>query len=599
MSKAIVVQGLRSLAGVRLGIGIVQGNALCLLCGSAEAGGWPASNGLVFAPLLLVTCFVPLILIFGLGNMRHRTLVAWAIAAAVLIAGLALHDASRASYADEWPLWHLLAGGQDLRGWPSRTVVIFTAAALFIAQSLIVASDGDRAAIAAYPLYFDVAWKHAVEAALSAGVVALAWLLLSLGAGLLKLAGIAFLSELTQERWFALPMMTFAFAGAVHVADSSAGILRSLRRRSLILLSRLLPLMTLLVAGSLATLLFTGLTPLWSTHAATELLLTATAALLVLINAAHQDGVPEHEPPLIVRHAARVAALLLMPLVAIALYGLTVRVAQYGWTVARIFALASIVVAGCYALSYAGAAIWGRAGLRHIESSNIAAAFIVLAVLFALSTPIADPARLAVLGQLARLDSAAVSAEEFDFAYLRFAGARYGMAALERLKLSENGPNAVTIRRRAQQALAMTSRESSPLVPPTPADLAANIRVLPRGHSLPASFLQQDWSKFKSWDLPRCLADSSAECDAFLVDLNRNGRDEIIMDDHRQMIVMSTDDEGKWIRIGHLTGPNRCREIRQALRAGKFETAAPRWDDLKVGEVRFALANRFATSECP
>jgi len=598
MSKAMVVRGLQSLAGVRLCIGIVQGVALCLLFGAAETGGWPASNGLIFAPLLLVACFVPLIVIFGLGNMRDRTLIAWAIAAAVLVAGLALHDASRAANADNWSLWQFFGGGQGLRIWPSPTLVIFTSVALFIAQSLVVASDGDRAAIAAYPLYFDAAWKHAVEAASAAVSVGLLCLLLTLGAALFKLMGIALFSEPTQARWFTLPMTMLTLGGAVHVADASAGILHSMRGRLLLLLSWLLPPMMLFVAGLLAILAFTGLT-LWSTHFTTGLLLATTAALILLINATYHDGLPEHEPPRVLRHAASIAALMLTPLVAIAGYGLTLRVAQYGWTAERIIATACIVVAACYALCYAAAAIWGGAWLRQIAPCNIAAAFLVLAMLFALSTPIADPVRLTVLDQLARLDSGAVPADEFDFAYLRFKGARYGAAVLDRLKARNRGADAVTIRRRAREALAMTSGQPAPLVALTPADLTAKLKVFPRGHKLPASFLQQDWSKFKSWEVPHCLVDSSAECDAFLVDLNGNGRDEVIIDDHTQMIVMTADAKGTWSRVGHLVGRGQCSKVTQALRAGKFEAEAPQWSDLKVGDARLEVIGPLAIGDCP
>jgi len=594
----IPLQGLRSAAGSRLGIGIVQGVALCLLYGAAETTAWPASNGLIFTPLLLVACFVPIIVITGLGNLRPRTLTAWAIAASALLAGLAAHDISRGADTDGWFLWHLL-GGEHLHIWPSHTLVLFTAVALFIAQSLIVAGDGDLSFIAVYPLYFDAAWRLAVQAALSAAFVGLFWLLLSLGAGLFKLIGVAFFSELIERRWFALPATTLAFACALHVTDTHAGIMRGLRGLILVLLAWFMPLVTLFVAGFLATLPLTGLAPLWGTHFATGLLLATTAALVVLINATYHDGLPEHKPPLVLRRAGRIAALMLVPLVAIAAYALAVRVGQYGWTSDRIIAAACVMVAGCYALGYTVAAIGRGAWLRRIEACNIATAFVVLAVFFALFTPLADPARLAVLDQLARLDSGVVPPEKFDFDYLRFEGARYGAATLERLKSREQGPDAATIRRRAQAASNTQYRGSAQLVAPTPEDLAAHITVYPRGRALPESFQQQDWSRFKSWDLPRCLADSSADCDAFLVDLNRNGRDEIILDDHAQMIVMTADAQGRWSRVGRLAGPSQCKELKEALRAGKFGAAAPRWSDLKVGEMRLELAQPFATIGCP
>jgi hypothetical protein len=598
MWNATSISGLRSLAGARLGLGIGQGIALWLLFARAEVWAGPATSAWVFAPLLLLACFVPLVVIAGLGNMRYRTLLAWAIASAVLLACFAEHDIFRAADNHGWLVWRFLGGEHDARIWPSRSLVVSASAALFIAQTLIVAGDADRAFVAAHSLYFDAVWKHVLQAAASALFVAALWLLLSLGAGLFGRIGIAFFPELVREPWFALPATTLAVAFALHVTDGRAGMLRGIRNRALILLSWLLPVVTLLVAGFLAALPFTGFAPLWSTRFATGLLLTAAAALALLINAAYQDGLPEHEPPLVLRHIGRAAALMLIPLVAIAAYALALRVAQYGWTGKRVLAMAGVMVAACYALGYAMAAI-GRGGwLRWIEPANLAGALAVLAALFLLSTPIADPARLSVLDQLARLDAGVVTPEEFDFDYLRFDGARYGVRVLERLKFREEGPGAEIIRRRAEAASLMEYRGSPRLVAPKPSELAANITVYPRGRALPPSFLAQDWSQFKSWDLPRCLADASAGCDAFLLDLNRNGQDDIILDDYAEMIVMTADKQGRWSRVGHLVGPTQCKELKDELHAGKFEAAAPQWSDVKVGAMRLELAEPLAGADC-
>ena len=605
MRNAVPVQGLTPLEGllsvgsIRLGIGIAQGVALSLLYGAAKTAAWPASNGMAFAALLLIACFVPIIVIAGLGNMRPRTLATWAIAASVLLAGLAAHDISRGAASDGWFLSHLFSGGHSPHIWPSHTLVLFTAVAVFIAQSLIVAGDGDLSFIAVYPLYFDAAWKHAVQVAVTAAFIGLLWLLLWLGAASFKAVGVAFFSELIERPWFALPATTLAVACGLHASDTHAGIMRGMRRAVLVPLTWLMPPLTLFVAGFLAALPVTGLAPLWATHFATGLLLATIAALVVLINATCHDGLPEHEPPPVLHHASRIAALTLAPLVAIAAYALALRVEQYGWTTDRIIAAAGIGVAGCYALGYAVAALGRGGGLRRIESCNIATAFVILAVLFALFTPIADPARLSVRDQRARLDSGVVPPEKFDFDYLRFDGARYGAATLDRLKSREQGPDAATIRRGAQAALNTQYRGAAQPVAPTPENLAAHITVYPPGHTLPKSFLQQDWTGFNSWELPRCLADSSAECDAFLVDLNGNGRDEIILDDHAQMTVMTADVHGNWSRVGRLIGTSECKELKEALRAGKFVAAAPQWSDLKVGEIRLELAQPFAAVDCP
>src|SRR6516162_4070647 len=127
-------------------------------------------------------------------------------------------------------------------------------------------------------------------------------------------------------------------------------------------------------------------------------------------------------------------------------------------------------------------------------------------VMLGLLSPIADPARIAVADQEARLESGRISPDEFDFAFLRFRSGRYGLQALDRLRMERGGPNAAHIAELANAAFASNTPfygwppiQRVPPVqrvePPTPIDLAAKITVVyPKGQSLPESFLQQDWS---------------------------------------------------------------------------------------------------------
>src|SRR5258708_6615963 len=119
--------------------------------------------------------------------------------------------------ANGW-LWGLFFAHQNsLAIWPSPLLVIFTMAGLFIAHALVVAGDAERRIIATYPGYFDAAWKHGVQLALSFIFVALFWVVLELGAGLFKLINIDFLQRLIGHRWFALPPTTLPLPSALHL----------------------------------------------------------------------------------------------------------------------------------------------------------------------------------------------------------------------------------------------------------------------------------------------------------------------------------------------------------------------------------------------
>jgi hypothetical protein len=583
-----------STAAARLVIGLGQGIALHLLYLAAENGDWPATHGMVFAPLLLDAWFVSVILLLGLGNMRLRTLVAWGLAATLLLAGLAMHDIARGqAWGSHW-LFSSAAIAAAPRLFPSPILVPFVTIGLFIAQSLIVAGDADRKLIAFYPRYFDAAWKHGVQLALAAGFVGVFWLLLWLGAGLFKLIDIEFFTRLIGHRWFALPATTLALACAIHVTDMRAGIVRSMRALILILASWLLPLLTLIVAGFIVSLPFTGLAALWSTRFATSLLLTAAAALVLLVNAAYQEGDAEHAPPRLIRYAGSLAALILTPLVAIAGYALALRVEQHGWTTDRIIAAACVLVGACYALGYGWATLRRGVWLKPIEACNVATVFVVLGVLLALFTPLADPARLSVASQLARLQSGKVAADKFDFAYLHFEGARYGMVALERLKDRAEGTDADVIRRRAAQAFAQKDPWERPVVEVTPEERAGNVTVYPGTRTLPETFLRQNWAEnpAQRWLVPNCLIEPTAKCEAYLLDLDGDGADEIVLLDLSRPAmarVFKQAADGAWRDIGGLSNPISCDKVRAAMRNGELTLVPSGWQEIEAGGFRLHL----------
>jgi Domain of unknown function (DUF4153) len=583
---------LRSLGAARLGTGLGQGVLLYLLYLAVEFGIWPATQGLVFAPLLMLAWFLPLILLAGLGSMRPRTLLRWIAGAAILLAALAIYDNTRGAEGVGELASRIMADrGDDHHIWPSYVLILSSIIGLFIAHALVAAGDSERRVIAAYPAYFDRAWKMAVQLALSAAFVGLFWMLLALGAGLFKLIDIDVFVALIQRHWFAMPATTVALAAAFHVTDARLGIVRGLRVLVHVLLSWLLPLLTVVVAGFLATLPFTGLAPLWKTRFATALLLLATTALLGLINAAYQEGDAAHRPASLIRHAGRLAALMLVPLVAIAAYALGLRVGQHGWSSDRIITAAILVVVVFYALGYAAAALRRGAWLKGIETVNVASGFVILAVLLALLSPLADPAQLAVASQVARLKDGRIAPDHFDYAYLRFDGARYGRAALEELKAME-GPNAALIRQRVAAVEHLKNRWDTQPAAPDPAGMAAVITVHPSDRVLPESFLAQNWGDQSEvqWLVPLCLRNRSDHCDVFLMDLDGDGVEEVVVLDQQESgraVVFHQNAAGRWRMVG--TFSLDCEQFQQAFQSGEVRVVAPEWHDLEISGIKLRL----------
>jgi hypothetical protein len=421
----------------RVLLGLLQGLLLYLLYRSGEQLAWPATASLLFVPLVLAALIVPPILISGLGHLRRRQLLLWGGVALLVLVGLGCYDAWRVADLPLPPhgqqnVRYVASPDQYRSLFPSAPLVPFAMAGFFIAHTLVLSAVRDGRRIAAYATYFDSAWKLGVQLAFSALFTGVTWLVLLLGAQLFELVKLGFLTELIRKEWFAIPASACAFACAMHLTDVRPAIVRGIRGLLLVLLSWLLPVIVLLVGGFLLALPFTGLTPLWATRRAAAVLLCAAAVLVVLINAAWQNGEDGKAVARLVRLAARAASLLLAPLVAIAVYALFLRVRDYGWTGERVSAAACMLVAAWYAAGYFRAAL--RPGwLPSLATVNIAAAFVVVGVLLLMLSPVLDPARISVASQLARLASGKVKAERFDFAFLRFDGERYGRAALDRL----------------------------------------------------------------------------------------------------------------------------------------------------------------------
>ncbi len=578
-------------AQLRLATGLLQGAILYFLYWSIKNTGWPVANMYFFAPLVIIFLFVPALFVSSLGHLEKRRIAIWMCAAVAICIGLTAYDIWRSAFV---PSDRFFFGGKTAGYTPSGWLLFFLPAGFYIAHALVLAGANDNRRIAGYPSYFEAAWKLIIQIAFSLLFVGVLWLILWLGAMLFMLVKLDFLRELLQRSWFCVIVTTFSFSTALHVTDVRPGIVRGIRSLLLVLMSWLLPVTTLIVGGFLASLPFAGLEPLWATRHATSVLLGATATLVLLINAAFQSGELDKQVARVLRIVARLACILLLPMTLIAIYSLALRVQQYGWTSDRVIAAASLLVATCYACGYLWAAVERGTWLARIAPTNIATAFVVLAVLVALFTPIADPARLSVSSQLARLENGKVSAEKFDYDYLRFDGARYGNDALQTLKATTAGADAATIRARAEAALQAKNKwDRNQQKPAADAHTrAAGITVWPRGQSLPAGFVEQDWTaNTRNYMLPECLMQQHKKCNAYLVDMNDDGKIDILIrnaENRGRFVVFTLGADGTWQLGGLLNGPQSgCEESTRALEEGRYQLAVPLFRDLQIEGQRW------------
>lgn len=565
-------RAVRRTAVLRLVVGLGQGLLLYWLYQANALKFWPYGQPMVYAAFLLAFLFTPFVVLAGLSAMRWTVLAAWKAVVVVMAAGVGAYG-----------VWSGDPAATGVNGMGPLSV-LGVAALVFIGHHLVEPADIERAPIARFASYFDITWKHGVQLVLAAGFTGAFWLLLWLAAALFKLIGIDAIETLIQNKLFAFPATTTMFAAAVQLTDVRAGLVRGVRTVALTLLSWLLPLMVLIAGAFLLTLPFTGLEPLWKTRSATASLLVAAAFLTLLTNAAYQDG--NEATAAVLKWAARLAGLLLVPIVALAAYGLSLRIGQHGLSTDRIIAGACVLVATGYAIGYAVAAVRPGAWMKTLEAVNIGMAFVVIAVLLALVTPIADPRRLSVNDQVARLEAGKVKAKDFDFSFLRFDAGRYGVRAFEALKAS----NDLGIREGARTAALLKGRYQRPVSEPPPVTWSmSKILVFPKGRALPVDFASQFSAAYR----PFCNGGGQS-CHANVADLDKDGVPEVLIEAGEGVAVYKRMD-GVWKRYGFFrltdcypTGVDPDGERARFL-SGDLQTIAPEMPDLAFAGERFRI----------
>jgi len=560
------------------------------------AASWAQSHPFPFAAVAALLAFLPMILIAEMGRMRPRRLAVYVGLAGAVLGAMAVYSV--------WRLPELTPQGGVLKiidsfpnPFPAIPFLLAGSVCLFIVNQLLEHQARGHRLFSDYADYFEVSWMRGAQLILALIFGALVLGVLGLGGGLFLLIKISWFLELIGKPWFSLPAYFVAFAAAVHITDVRPALLRGARNLGLTLLAWITPLMTLIGGGFLVALLFTGLAPLWATKYSASLLLNADVLMLLALNAAYKDGDPKNHPPLVVRGAARGGAVVMLAFAVIAAYAIHLRVSQYGWTQQRVHAAAINVILLVYAAGYVWAAVRSARWMQRLERVNIAGSLGVVAVAFALFTPIADPARIAVDSQVARLARHAVKPEQFDFQSLRFQSGRFGAEALNRLIRSDR-PD---VRDRALRAVTMTEQryaapdEAAPTLTEPPLSHAV---IFPKGAVLPQDFVAQ--SKDESGR--NCLANGSP-CEIYVLMLPSSSDPAVIVytppsakdwGDARAMI-WTRGAIGKWDRK-LFDGIENCEAAREDMRAGRYSIEASKAHDLLVGGLRLQIDQPLSSS---
>ena len=579
--------GDRRATAARVAIGLAQGLVLYALLEAKVARSWPATVPALFAAISAASLLPPVVASLEWDAVRPWTLARWLVLVTVLCAAVGWHDAARGPTGLEFS---------------SAVLVTLLVPVLFVSHCLVEAADADRSVAPRYATLFAVSWNGAVQLVLALLFVALFSLILLFGALLFGSIGVAGFGQLVGAPWFRIPATTIAAGFAIGVTAARARLVRGARTLVLTLFGFLLLLLTPIVAAFLLSLAVAPTRFFHNTPLAVGLMSAATFGLVLLINAAYGEGEAASHPTRAIRAATAVACVLLVPLVGLAALALALRVAARGWTEARVLVAAALVQGAVYAVGYLVAACRSGRWLAGIEQVNVAGAASFVLIGCALSSPLADPARLAAADQLARLRDGRVAADRFDDDYLRTGAARYGLAALRQIVARPPARDGAVARARAAAALAATGPRSAPAAlrgtpPPDFAQIRGRVTMHPADAVLPDALLRdvQDRSHgLESW--PFCLvAPGPRDCDMVVLHGGTADPDQLAVVEGTFDSLLARAPDGRWHAVGHFSLAGRCTAERDALLAGHAEAIPSDRPDLAIAGRRLRVVGRFDT----
>ena len=407
---------------VLLSVSLLQGICLFALYRSEDVGFWPSESPMWSYPLWTLAVFTPLMLLLSLTRSNVAAAAKYVGGFSLLLALLAAYTGRQAEPFNEFPLHSL------------TFAFVFTVAIASFKALMYLQQRANGVALS-YPVLFTNSWRNFLVGILGALFTLIFWLILLLWGQLFKVIGIEFFMELFTEDWFAIPVLTIAFGMGIVLFRRLTRVIDNITQLLHWLIKLLLPLVVIVALVFLAALPFTGLAPLWDTGSGTALLLWLLALTLFFINAVYQDGREVDPYPALLHRAIYVGVCATPVIAALALYGLVLRLQQYGWTVERCWAFVTWLVLTLFSLGYVvGIARRRDEWTAALARVNTGMGLIVLAIMVLANSPLLDFRKISLASQLERVETGEIELADFDFWYAKTHLARPGYLAMEAMK---------------------------------------------------------------------------------------------------------------------------------------------------------------------
>ena len=550
-------------------IALAQGIALLLLWRALTNETWPAQQPAVNFPLWTLAIVLPALLLLSLESGRAVRTVSRVGLFCVVLVLPAVHIGWQASPFGEFPIASLLFVYIVTMGIACFKALMYLQ--LHIANAPIT-----------YRSLFRYSWRNFLVIALTAPLVWGVALILFLWGALFQAIGIDFFADLFARDWFLFPVLAVAFGLGVLIFRHLATVIDGITSLLEGLIRLLFPLIISVVAIFLAALPFTGLQPLWETGNGTALLMGMNIFALFFANAVYQPGRRPPYPAIV--HRLLFAGTCLLPIISmLALYGLYLRIAQYGWTVERCWALVICILLALFSAGYSLGIVRRRDDWPEtLGRVNVIMGWVIVALMLLVNTPLLDFRSISLASQFARVERGEIEIYDFDFFYAREHLARPAWLRTQAL-LGE--------------------------VEDTDERLAELIRE-PRPSRTPVAGAEELWERLayrpEPFDVPEDLrpfieSSYAAHYDNLMlvaIDLNQDQTLEYVLIGTTEFDVLWAEgfyrQDDEWLSLNvRRDGPGSLdAEIETSLQSGEIEAMPPQFQDLRIGDVEFSFMPR-------
>jgi hypothetical protein len=389
-----------------------------------------------------------------------------------------------------------------------------------IAVPFVITALARRGNWSDYATLFTEAWYIFTRTTAAMVFMGLVWAVILLSDQMMQLVGLSFVDDILKID--AVPAMITGAALGIALAvvhELSAYVTPYLILR---LLRLLLPLVLVVSAVFVVAMPFRGLNELnafFGSLSAGFVLMAMAFGGLTLVTVAIDQKDEDAVAPGWMQWATKALALLTPLLAALAVWSVSLRVGQYGWTPQRLAAMTAALVLLGYGIGYTMAVV-RRDWMHRIRRANVWMALATMVIAALWLTPVLNAQRISANSQVARFETGRIGVAELDVWPLTQDWGHAGDAAIERLR-ALNHPEQVALNARIDKALGAKSKfdynpvDEPPEPEPTKAEMAAAVAaidVLPKGAVLPAIFSES--TKFYADTRNLCVrqADGGANC---------------------------------------------------------------------------------------